>query len=67
MAVYLSKMAATMVGTISTDASLRASFDIPTRDNIHRYQCNNPILSPLYAANCDKVLFLTPNSQPCRL
>ena len=25
------------------------------------------ILSPLYAANCDPVLFVTPNSQPCRL
>ena len=21
-----------------------ASFDIPTRDNIHQYQCDNPIL-----------------------
>ena len=30
---------------ISTDARKLASFDIPTRDNIHRYQCNNPILS----------------------
>ena len=29
---------------ISTDARKLASFDIPTRDNIHRYQCNNPIL-----------------------
>ena len=24
-----------------------ASFDIPTRDNIHQYQCNNPILSSI--------------------
>ena len=30
---------------ISTDARKLASFDIPTRDNIHRYQCNNPIVS----------------------
>ena len=29
---------------ISTVARKLASFDIPTRDNIHRYQCNNPIL-----------------------
>ena len=29
---------------ISTDARKLASFDIPTRDNIHRYQCNNPIV-----------------------
>ena len=29
---------------ISTDARKLASFDIPTRDNIHRYQCNNPII-----------------------
>ena len=29
---------------ISTDAHKLASFDIPTWDNIHRYQCNNPIL-----------------------
>ena len=28
---------------ISTDARKLASFDIPTRDNIHRYNCNNPI------------------------
>ena len=28
---------------ISTDARKLPSFDIPTRDNIHRYQCNNPI------------------------
>ena len=27
------------------DARKRASFDIPTRDNIHKYQCNNPIVS----------------------
>ena len=27
------------------DARKLASFDIPTRDNIHQYQCNNPILS----------------------
>ena len=25
------------------------------------------ILLPLYAANCDRVLFVTPNSQLCRL
>ena len=24
------------------DASLRASVDIPMRDNIYQYQCNNP-------------------------
>ena len=29
---------------ISTDAVKLASFDIPTRDNIHRYQCNDPII-----------------------
>ena len=28
---------------ISSDARKLVSFDIPTRDNIHRYQCNNPI------------------------
>ena len=28
---------------ISTDAHKIASFDIPTRDNIHRHQGNNPI------------------------
>ena len=33
---------------ISTDARKLASFDIPTRDNIHRYQCNNPIKSTLF-------------------
>ena len=30
---------------ISTDARKLASFDIPTRNNIHRYQCNNPLIS----------------------
>ena len=30
----------TRVGT-SRDTSLRLSVDIPTRDNIHQYQCNN--------------------------
>ena len=25
------------------------------------------ILSPSYAANCDRVLFVTPNFEPCRL
>ena len=29
---------------ITMDARKLASFHIPTRDNIHRYQCNNPIL-----------------------
>ena len=29
---------------ISKDASLRASFDFPTRDNIHQYQCNNAFI-----------------------
>ena len=29
---------------ISTDARKLASFDIPIRDKIHRYQCNNPNL-----------------------
>ena len=29
---------------ISTDARKLASVDIPTRDNIHRYQCNKPVL-----------------------
>ena len=29
---------------ISTDACKLASFDIPTRDNIQGYQCNNPII-----------------------
>ena len=28
------------------DARKLVSFDIPTRDNIHRYQCNNPIILP---------------------
>ena len=28
---------------ISADARKLSSFDIPTRGNIHRYQCNNPI------------------------
>ena len=27
-----------------TDARKLSSFDIPTRDNIHQYQCNNTIL-----------------------
>ena len=38
---------------ISTDARKLASFDIPTRDNIHRYmyQCNNPVLSALFIGN----------------
>ena len=26
---------------ISKDTSLRVSVDIPTRDNVHQYQCNN--------------------------
>ena len=25
-------------------ASLRASVDIPSRENIHQYQCNNPFI-----------------------
>ena len=29
---------------ISKDASVRASADIPTRDSIHRYQCDNPFI-----------------------
>ena len=29
---------------ISKDASLRASVVIPSRDNIHQYQCNNPFI-----------------------
>ena len=29
---------------ISTGARKLVSFDIPTRDNIQRYQCNKPIL-----------------------
>ena len=29
---------------ISTDARKLASFDITTRDNIRRYQCDNPII-----------------------
>ena len=29
---------------ISTDARKLTSFDIPSRDNIHRYQCNNLII-----------------------
>ena len=33
-----------------------ASFDVPTRDNIHRYQCNNPILSHLYMQYWQKSL-----------
>ena len=32
-----------LIGT-STNARKLVSFDIPTLDNIHRYQCNNPIL-----------------------
>ena len=32
---------------ISKDASLRASVDIPTRDNIHQYQCDNPFIIQL--------------------
>ena len=32
-----------LVGTSTNERKL-ASLDIPTRDNIHRYQCNNPIL-----------------------
>ena len=35
---------------ISADARKLASFDIPTRDNIHQYQCNNPILRSYYIA-----------------
>ena len=34
---------------ISTDARKLASFDIPTRDNIHQYQCNNPLLLHVYS------------------
>ena len=30
---------------ISTDTHKLASFDIPIRDSIHRYQCNNPVSS----------------------
>ena len=29
---------------IGKDASLRVSIDIQTRDNIHRYQCDNPFI-----------------------
>ena len=29
---------------ISTDTRKRVSFDNPTRDNIHQFQCNSPIL-----------------------
>ena len=32
------------LGYISKDASLLASVVIPTRDNIHQYQCNNPFI-----------------------
>ena len=28
------------------ECSLAVFFDIPTQDIIHRYQCNNPIVSP---------------------
>ena len=29
-----------------------ASFDIPTQDNIHRYQCNDPILFNIFMVKC---------------
>ena len=33
-----------IVLAVSTDARKLAAFDIPTRDNIHRYPCNSPII-----------------------
>ena len=35
------------------DAHKLAAFDIPNRDNIHRYQCNNPIKLSLVGISKD--------------
>ena len=41
---HLTRWILSLVGIV-TDARKLASFVIPTRDNIRRYQCNNPIIS----------------------
>ena len=52
---------------ISTEARKLASFDIPTPGNIHRYQCNNPILNSSYYnySNLYQISYLPPWQCDC--